>query len=235
MMLRVLMISVPWIVAVVGTVAGSAPDPRSTEILRYDCRSEFRGRDITLFANGTVRLREGRLREGRWEDPALSLDELPPEAVAENLRVLRSVYGRREVDRIQQPVERSLTGVWVEECEIYLALPEVEKPLRYEFTSYDIPPLQISRIIHIAEELAKYVRPTELGERLPKNYVPQFGDVLRSPQGIRFQVLRLTVDQRGVELQGIEQPLRIYVALEDLEEAFVAVETSNDGAWWWRR
>lgn len=208
-----------------------AEDRRSTEILSYSCGSEFGRREITLFANGTV-----RLREGAWGDMKLFLDELTPEAVEDNLRLLRSVDIEHGIDRVRMPAEDSFTGRWIERCRIRLDLPELAEPVDYELSAFDIPPLAVSRLIHIAEELAEYVRPAE-EERggIPEGYRPEFGDVLVSADGNRFRVLRLTSDERGVELQGIEQPLRIYVALTALSEAFVALEEEDSRAFWWRQ
>ena len=36
-------------------------DDRSTEVLRYDCVTELARREMTLFANGTIRLRKGQI------------------------------------------------------------------------------------------------------------------------------------------------------------------------------
>lgn len=209
--------------------AAAHGDLRSTEILRYGCGSEFSRREITLFANGTV-----RLRQGPWEAQELYLDELTPEALEANLRLLRDIHSDRELDRILEPVGRGPDGNWTEHCEVYLALPERDEPLRYEFSSYDIPPLAIARVIQVAEALADFALPITEEERLPADYEPQFGDVLRTVEGLRFQVLRLTVDRKGVELQGIDQPMRLYVALDDLATAFTTIEHRENEAWWWR-
>ena len=64
------------LLAVVGSVLAAGGDPlaadaRSTEVLRYECSNQLGRRDVTLFANGTV-----RLRQGLWEEQELYLDEL---------------------------------------------------------------------------------------------------------------------------------------------------------------
>ncbi len=213
-----------------GLAAGArGEDARSVELLRYGCASEFGRREITLFANGTV-----RLREGRWENQRLYLDELTPEALEDNLRVLRGVYSPSELDRIREPFAEGATGFWSERCEVFLALPELEEPLRYRYSSYSVPPLRISRIVHVAEELAEHVRPVERRERLSADYEPRSGDVLRTAEGTLFEVLWLTADGKGVELQGVEQPVRLFVALDDLPSAFVALEKREDATWWRR-
>lgn len=206
-------------------------DRRSTEILRYACGSEFGRREITLFANGTV-----RLREGPWDDQKLYLDELSPEALEDNLRLLRNVDADRGSDRIREPVERGPGGHWIERCEVRLDLPEFSKPVDYELSAFDIPPLGVARIIQIAEELAQYVRPAEKAPAgIPADYEPQYGDVLTTAEGYRYEVLRLTSDERGVELQGLDQPLRIYVAKTEISEAFVSLERDeNHHEFWWK-
>ena len=213
------------------TPGAGAEDRRTTEILSYSCGSEFGRREITLFANGTL-----RLREGPWHDQKLYLDELAPEAVEENLRLLRSVDLERVTTRIRLPSENGLTGRWIERCLLRLALPEMDEPVEYEHSSFDIPPLAISRLIHVAEELAQYARPAEEeGGGVPKGYEPRFGDVLRTAEGHRFKVLWLTSDEKGVELEGIDQPLRIFVALSEISTAFVALEENQDGSFWWNQ
>lgn len=207
-----------------------AQDARSVELLRYGCASATGRREVTLFANGTV-----RLREGPWDHPRLYLDELGPEALADKLRVLRSVYSANELDRLREPIGRGPTGSGIEHCEVFLALPELEEPLTYRYTSYDVPPLRLSRIVHVADELAEYARPVEREQRLPADYEPRTGDVLRTAEGNLFEVLRRTADGRGVELQGVEQPLRLFVALDDLATAFVAIEERQSATWWRQR
>lgn len=228
--LAILALLAPW-TAAQDRRAAAAGDRRTTEVLSYGCGSEFGHRDITLFANGTV-----RLREGPWHDQKLYLNELDPEAVEDNLRVLRSLDLERGIDRIRIPVEQGIGGRWMERCRVRLDLPELAEPVEYELSSFDVPPLAISRLIHIAEELAKYVRPVaEEPTGIPAGYEPKFGDVLRTAEGLRFKVLRLTSDKRGVELEGIDQPLRIYVALTELSQAFVVLEERDDRAFWWRQ
>ncbi|MCP4659150.1 MAG: hypothetical protein GY856_27385 [bacterium] len=196
-------------------------DDRGTVVLSYTCSGELGKRDITLFANGTV-----RLREGLWEKREMYLDELGPEALASKLRLLEEVHAAGENDQFKQPVADGPGGRWVEKCEVYLALPD-ERPFTHRFSRYDVPPLRVSRLIHIAEELAEYTRPPEGVERLPTDYEPRVGDILRTVEGKRFKVIRYTVDERGIELRGLEEPLSIFVALTEIGEAFVALEPSD--------
>ncbi len=191
-------------------------DDRSTEILKFTCANEFNRREITLFKNGTI-----RLREGSWDDQKMYLAEIGPEAVADNIRVLADAYAVASIDSLKEPILEGVHGPWTMRCELYLALPELE-PFTYAWSSYAIAPLKVSRIVAIAEELTVHV--ASRMEELPAGYEPRPGDVLRTAEGLRFRVLRRTADGIGVELEGIDQPLVIYVGLFDLDKAFVALE-----------
>ena len=194
-----------------------AADARSTELLRYECSNELGRRDVTLFANGTV-----RLREGLWENQALYLDELLSEELASYLARFEEVLAsadRRTTDlAVNVP-----SGSWVDACEIRLALPGRE-PVAYDFSAWEVPPLVVAGLVHVAEDLAEFTRPVAAASRLPADYEPRPGDVLRSVEGERFRVVNLTIDGRGLELEGVEVPLRIFVALDQLGEAFAALE-----------
>ena len=43
------------------------------------------------------------------------------------------------------------------------------------------------------------------------------------PDGRRFQVVGLTSDRKGVELNGIDEPLTIFMAIEALRDQFSAL------------
>jgi hypothetical protein len=110
-------------------------------------------------------------------------------------------------------------------CELYLALPGLD-PFTYSYSKLSIPPLKVARLVAIAEELTVHIAPQK--ESLPAGYEPRFGDVLRTAEGLRFEVLRQTADEAGVELRGIDQPLIIFVSLKDLDKAFVALEERGE-------
>ncbi|MEM7584921.1 MAG: hypothetical protein AAF560_16125 [Acidobacteriota bacterium] len=233
-----------------------AADDRSTEVLRYACSNQLGRRDITLFANGTV-----RLRQGLWDDQEMRLDELLSEELSSYLNRLRQLHhsadllatgtlrrgelhqgvGARAAQKrgdqqpgFSQPLEPSSTsqtwgpqGEWVDDCEIVLDLPgdlPGEELQSWRFTALDVPPLAVTRLIQIAEDLADFTRPPSSIDRVPADYRPQRGDLLQAADGQRFRVLALTVDGRGVELEGVDSPMRIFVGLDELPNAFSSVE-----------
>ena len=189
--------------------------------MRYECSSSLARRDVTLFANGTV-----RLRRGPRDEQQLFLDELRPEELASYIRQLRRVHASDQPPPIDLPPNLP-SGDWVENCEILLALPDAE-PVTYTFTGYEIPPLEVAGLIHVAEDLAYFTRPPARAERLPKDYRPRPGDLLRSVEGRRFQVMGLTGDGRGVELAEVGTPVMVLVPLAEMDELFQALEASGD-------
>jgi len=209
--------------ALAASALGSSPiaaDDRGTEVLRFSCESQLARRDITLFANGTV-----RLREGNWqEEPAMFLEELGPDGLASHLELLREIADDTKDDPLEQPMTGVLSGPWAEMCDVYLKLPEQDGDLVYRFSVLEQVPLIVARLVDAAEQLVEDVRPPDPKDRLPQGYEPKFGDVLRSPEGQLFRVLGLTADEKGVELEGVDEPIRLFVALDDLSEAFVAIE-----------
>ena len=190
-------------------------DLRSTVILRYECASDIGRREVTLFANGTVRLREGPPGEETMQlgelDP-VALDGFRVRLEEEDLEGLRGDY-------------RNVEGDWIERC--VLELPERRAaastpggaPWRFRFSRYGTLPLALSRVVRIAEEVGA-VAEGERGPGLPEGYEPVRGDVLERADGSRFQVVNLTGEGKGVELRGVDSPLTIYVPLEELSGEF---------------
>lgn len=193
---------------------------RSLERLRYDCASQIDRRDLTLFANGTLRLRKGPPGiERMW------LTELGPDEV------------RAYLNRLGQPArdetprsEFTVSGDWVERCVLELDLEDRE-PERYEFERFDSMTLDLQRTVRIAEELVTRVdteAPAEGEAYLPLDYEVEVGDVLRRADGTRFRVNGFTADGDGVELQGVDQPVTIYLVKTELSSYFAAVEREGD-------
>lgn len=201
-------------------LAGSpaAPRPatplseRSTELVRLDCGNQLGRREVTLFANGTVRRREGaRGRE------LMALAELGPDELAAFLRRMAE-EDLSEVGTLDRGVE----GDWVERCDLGLALPG--RPFRsFRYGRYDTLPLPLSRLLRVIEDVAAKVVEPGAAERLPEGYEPRSGDVLRRLDGQLYEVIAETSDHKGIELWGVDQPFTLYVPRDKLRDEFVAL------------
>ncbi|MFP3941308.1 MAG: hypothetical protein ACLF0P_13460 [Thermoanaerobaculia bacterium] len=199
-------------------------DLRSTVVFRYECASDLDRREVTLFANGTVRLWKGPPGEEE-----MHLGELDPAALegfrarldAEDLSGLRSDY-------------RDVEGDWIERCVLELPQRRAQasapggSPWRYRFSRYGTLPLALSRVVRIVEEVGA-VAEGERGPGLPEGYEPVRGDVLERTDGARFRVVALTGEGKGVELRGVDSPLTIYVPLEELAGEFVDLVSRKEG------
>ena len=203
--------------AAVAAVPAAALDPRSTEVLLSRCESEIGRRDITLFGNGTV-----RLRQGSWEDQALFLDELDPPAMAAALERIEGAFDDRDQSFERLP-RAALEGPWVERCEVRVELADRDRYV-YRYSRFDVPPLEVARLVQLAEDLGRLARPLDAPQSLPRGYGPAPGDVLIDRQGHRYVVIRLTSDGRGVEVEARHEPVRSFHALEALRQVFVDVE-----------
>jgi len=193
--------------------AGAEVDRRSHELVRRECRAVIDTEDVTLFANGTV-----RLISKHDEERSVQLTELTPDEVEAFLRRVR------EVDLSEEyPIGVTLQGDWVEQCQLYLDVdPEVE-PARYRFGRYDSLSLGLSRVNRVADDLLQVVLERAPTVGLPYGYVPESGDVLERVDGVLFEVIGLTGDKKGIELIGVEQPLTIYVLNEAVGQHFKAL------------
>lgn len=201
--------------------AGAEPRPlsdRSRVVARLDCRSSLNRRELTLFGNGTLRLRAGEPgREG------MSLAELGPVELEEAIARLDEV-DLGETDASATGPE----GAGVDLCTLELALPDREPEVR-SFKQFDSISLALSRAVGLLEGLAARVdEPRPPGEsagppRLAVDYEPRLGDVLRHLDGTLYRVIAFTSDGEGVELQGVDQPLAIYIAADRLAEEMVAL------------
>lgn len=195
--------------------AAAGADERSTVLLREECQTEIAWRETTLFANGTI-----RLRTHDAEGESMSLGELTGEQTRAYLNRL-AAEDLSEVDRHLGGAE----GDWVERCMLELALPEMpERSFRYG--DLETRSLGLSRLLLIVGELTAKARQTDSAtDGLPHGYEPRPGDRLRRVDGELFEVLGRTADGRGVELQGVELPLTIFIGLGDLRRHFVEVES----------
>lgn len=190
--------------------AEASVDPRSRVVLDLDCSSRLGRTRTTLFGNGTVRYRE-------WvgEDERMLLLELGPDR--------RDGYVDRlaEIDLSEAESARyGAAGDWVEQCRVELDLPSRSRR-DFSFNRYDSLPLALSRLIAVADELEEATEREATRSRFPRGYEPGPGDVLERRDGVLFEVVAYTGDGRGIELRGIDQPLVIYVPVDDLLSQFV--------------
>jgi len=183
-----------------------APD-RSRELLDYRCSSDIGTRQVTLFANGTV-----RVREGLGKSPRMTLGELGPDELTAFINRL----GAEDLSEVQDTLG-SAEGSWVERCTLRLALDD--RPAReLHFARYDSLPLAIADLVRITDDMAGHAHALD---ELPLQYHPQPGDVLRRTDGVLFEVVGFTSDKQGVELQGVEQPLVLYLQSDQLHGLFL--------------
>ena len=138
-------------------------------VARLDCWSTLQRRELTLFANGTLRLRAGEPgREG------MSLAELGPVELEEALARLGEV-DLDETDAASTGPE----GDWVDRCTLELALPDREPEVR-QFKRFDSISLALARALDVLEGLAVGIeepRPPAPGggpPRLPVDYRPGY-------------------------------------------------------------
>ena len=190
----------------------SAPrSPKSEILVRHECRSELGRREITLFGNGTV-----RLREGLHDSQLMTLGELGPDELAAFLARLR------EEDLSEAPARTDgvLDGPWVESCRFELSLPD-SPPRVFTYGRYDSISLALSRLVRIADDLAGKVDPRSREKHLPADYQPRPGDVLLRVDGEHFRVVAESADKLGLELVGVRQPLTLYIPKGQLANEFV--------------
>ena len=187
-------------------------DLRSIEVFDLACASPLGRRQVTLFANGTVRLREGE--PGK---EAMGLAELNSDELHGALARLED-ENLTEIDRLPRGVE----GDWVEQCDLRLALAgRPEKS--FHFGRYDSLPLALSRVLKVVEDCAGKVGGVQAKEHLPEGYAPQPGDVLKRADGQLFELVAFTPDNKGIELRGVEQPLTLYVLRVEMGREFSAL------------
>lgn len=188
-------------------------DPRTLEVIRLDCTTGIVRSDMTLFGSGTLRLREGDV--GAEE---MLLSELGPDILEGYVRRLQQEsLGNNLVP------PKQVEGLWTEQCTLTVDVPDGPVGTT-AFGGMDSMSLPLSRMVSIARELLALARVETHVAGIPLGYVPERGDVLLHRNGSHYRVHGFTSDGLGLELQGIEQPLAIYVAIETLHDQFLAVE-----------
>jgi hypothetical protein len=185
-------------------------DDRSTEVLRYECRTDVARRETTLFANGTIRLRKGQIGN-EW----MGLTELAPDKLQGFLNRLEE----EDLSLVKSP-DKGPEGAWVERCELRLQLPGKDLQT-YQFGQYEPLPLNLSHVVRIARELEKKVPVVKERDDLPAGYEPHRGDVLKHVgDGNRFRITGFTSDNKGIELEGIDQPIELYIPKDQVRKKF---------------
>jgi hypothetical protein len=195
-----------------GQAGSPTPSNRSLEVLRLDCANHLGRREVTLFGNGTIRLRDGPIGK-EW----MGLAELNPDELQGTLRRLEQ---EDLADATDLPA--GVAGDWVEKCDLVLELPG-RKRQKVFFGRYDPQPLSLAHVLRVAEELSAKVQVLRDAEQLPERYEPRLGDILKRADGNRYRVINFTSDKRGVELDGIDQPFYLIVLKEQMRLEFVAL------------
>lgn len=189
-------------------------DARTVEIFRYTCGNNLGRREVTLFANGTVRLREGE----NGKEEALGLFELKPEHLQSALNRLQEL----DLSEVEHR-DKSVEGDWIDRCELLLQRPG-ESLRIYRFGRFDSLPLNLSYAVRVAEELGGKVRDLKkTEEELPPDYEPRPGDVLKRSDGQLYRIITFTGDKRGVEMEGVDTPMTLFVLRDRLRREFVGL------------
>ncbi len=205
------------------TAAASGPaaeagggDLRSRVVLDRDCASRLGTRRVTLFANGTIRLRvrASEESEGGVTDQ-MKLGELD----RGELQAYRNRLTAIDLSE-SESTGLSARGDWVDRCQIRLELDD-RPAVHFAYSRFDSLPLGLSKLVGIADELAAQALARDAGSGLPPGYRPAPGDVLVRVDGELFEVVGPTADGRGTELRGVDQPLTLFVLTEELGRLFV--------------
>jgi hypothetical protein len=187
-------------------------DPRSWELFRRECLTDDSRQDVTLFANGTL-----RLREGARDDQHMILAELGPDEVS---AFVRRIKEEDLVDAWRR--DSGLQGIAVESCRLAIDLERAD-PVVFYYSRFQSRSLTLGRLVALADELVGTAVERTPGESLPRDYIPEPGDILRRGDGVLFQVVAFTSDGKGVEMIGVDQPLLIFVEKGSLYGEFAAV------------
>ena len=199
-------------------------DPRSVEFFYYGCSDELERRDVTLFANGTL-----RLRRGPHDQQMMKLEEIGPVELRSHLnRLLRIRASRDFPDQVQ--LEGSVAGRWIDSCRIQLDLPGFQA-VRLEVGSFDLLPMELQQLQQYADELEGLTRPMVRPDALPPEYEPRIGDVLRTHEGKVYRIRGRTSDGGALELESLDGAWRIFVPEDEFPDYFAALEVDLSDPW----
>jgi hypothetical protein len=165
---------------------------------------------VTLFANGTLRrlVGEGATREMR-------LAELGPVEFEAYLARL----GELRFDDLAHE-SSGMGGDWVESCRLELALPYRDKET-FEYGPYDTVSPGLRQILLIFDDLMLEIERVGPDAPRARGFEVKVRDRLtRRRDGARFEVISFTLEGNGVELQGLDQPVTIYVVKSEIQLEF---------------
>lgn len=195
------------------TALAAELSPKSVELVDHRCVGDLAEDDLTLFANGTVRLRE---RVAERSDMIL--------AELEHNELDGFVARLLDIDLSEADSLRSgITGEWISQCGLKLTLPD-RPAVYFRYGRFDVLPHALETVRQVLADLETLTRTRAVHGALSESYQPKEGDFVRRTDGELFEVVGFTSDGKGVELNGINQPITIYVALEDFREVFISKE-----------
>jgi hypothetical protein len=118
------------------------------------------------------------------------------------------------------PQLRGLEGDLVESCTLELELPGTETR-RFDWEQFDTLPHGLRHVLLVVDDLlVEFETARELDLR-PRGYEPELGDILvRRIDGASFEIRGFSVEGTGVELEGIEQPVTVFLLLDNLLDEF---------------
>ncbi len=202
-----------------GAAQQEVEDLRTRVLLERLCENDFSRRQLTLFANGTL-----RLRDGVGATRVMRLAELGSVELEAFLRRLEAI----RFDDLA-PSYPGLDGEWVESCRLDLHLPELDQ-LSFEYGPYDTISLGLRHVLFVVDDLMLEFEFGQPGSTRVREFKVEVGDlVVRRRDGALFEVLGFTLEGTGMELQGIDQPVTLYILKEDVQIEFDPVG-DEDGA-----
>ena len=185
-------------------------DPRSQVLLEQICKNDFSHRQVTLFANGTLRRFKG---EGATRE--MRLVELGPVELEAYLARL----GELRFDDLA-PGSTGMGGDWVESCRLELDLPYRDK-MTFDYSQYDTVSLGLRHILLIFDDMLLELERASPDAPLARAYKVEVRDrLIRRRDGARFEVIGFTLEGNGIELQGLDQPITIFVVKSEIQLEF---------------
>ncbi len=190
-------------------------DRRSHELVRLDCASGILSRELSLFANGTVRIRD---RGG--PDPGIRLAEFNENELDGFRARLEEIDLSEASSRIRGP-----SGETLEQCLLRLEMTSGQID-EFRFPRLAALPLSLGRLLAVLDDLTLLAEQRyRLSAGLPISYQPRAGDLLVKSDGSRYRIVRVTAEGAGVEIIALESPLVLYLSKDGVRGEFVAIES----------